>query len=215
MPTPQHSRLINAAAKAALRPIGCVQKGRSRIWLDDQTWWTGVVEFQPSSWARGSYLNVGACWLWYEKDHLSFDAGHRIEEFQPFTSDEQFSLVAQGLAERASHEVMALRGRFFSPSHVHAWLAARTPASIWDHYHLAVSAGLAGATDESKRSFGNVMSDPEDRSWATEIRRRSAELMRCLELGEGFEAEVLDTIKRARALLGLPSVREEVETTFK
>lgn len=32
----QHSRLINAAAKAVLRPLGCVQKGRSRIWLDGQ-----------------------------------------------------------------------------------------------------------------------------------------------------------------------------------
>jgi hypothetical protein len=195
--------------------MGCVQQGRSRTWLDDQTWWTGVVEFQPSSWARGSYLNVGACWLWYEKDYLSFDAGHRIQEFQPYISDEQFSLVAQGLAERASQEVAALRERYSSPSHVHEWLATRTPASIWDHYHLAVSAGLAGATEESKRSFGDVMSDPEDRPWATAIRRRSAELMRCLELGDGFEAEVLGTVKRARALLGLPTLREDVEAPFK
>ena len=75
MPIPEHSRLINAAAKAALRPLGCAQKGRYRIWLDDRSWWVGIVEFHPSSWARGSYLNVGACWPWYEKDSLSFNAG--------------------------------------------------------------------------------------------------------------------------------------------
>jgi hypothetical protein len=31
-----------------------VQKGRSRIWLDDHGWWIAVVEFQPSDWARRS-----------------------------------------------------------------------------------------------------------------------------------------------------------------
>src|ERR1700761_427171 len=98
MLTTQHSRLINVAARTILRPLGCVQKGRSRTWLDDQSWWVGVVEFQPSGWARGSYLNVGACWLWSEKNYLSFDAGHRVQEFQPFIDDEQFSLVAQKLA---------------------------------------------------------------------------------------------------------------------
>ena len=204
--TPQHSRLINVAARAALRPLGCVQKGRSRIWLDDQSWWVGVVEFQPSSWARGSYLNVGACWLWYEKDYLSFDVGGRVENFQPFTSDEDFALAAEKLAERAGHEVITLRERFPSPAHVQAWLGAQSPNSIWDHYHLAVSAGLAGAIDQSMRSFAHVMSDPEERPWAIEIRRRSAELMRCLELGSGFETEVMDTIKRARSLLRLSVV---------
>jgi len=151
--TPQHSRLINAAAKVVLRPLGCVQKGRSRTWLDDRVWWVGVVEFQPSSWAKGSYLNVGACWLWYEKDFLSFDAGYRVESFHPFTGNEAFELVAEKLAERASHEVTALRERFPSPSHVQSWIAAKPRTSIWDHYHLAVSAGLAGATDQSKRSL--------------------------------------------------------------
>lgn len=78
MPASAHSRLITAATRTHLRPLGCVQKGRSRVWLDDQGWWVGMVEFQPSSWSKGSYLNVGACFLWNEKDFLSFDAGHRV-----------------------------------------------------------------------------------------------------------------------------------------
>jgi hypothetical protein len=212
MPMPEHSRLINAAAKAALRPLSCVQKGRSRTWLDDRSWWVGVIEFQPSKWAKGSYLNVGACWLWYEKDYLSFDAGYRVESFQEFTSDEQFASVAEKLAQQARQEVTALRDRFPSPSHVYAWLAAKPPASIWDHYHLAVSAGLAGATDQSKRSFEDVLSDPEDRPWATEIRRRSAQLMRCLDLGKRFESEVMDTVNRMRGLQGLPGLSEGTGT---
>lgn len=205
MSTPPHSRLINAAAKAVLGPLGCVQKGRSRTWLDDHGWWVGVVEFQPSAWDKGSYLNVGACWLWSENDYLSFDAGHRVGGFHRFASEEQFAAAAQTLAVQAGQEVIALRERFASPSHVQAWLAAKPPASLWDHYHLAVSAGLAGATTQSRQSFAQVMSDPEDRPWAAEIRRRSDGFLRGLPPGAGFEAAVMDTVARSRALLKLPS----------
>lgn len=208
MSTPQHSRLVNAAAKAALGPLGCVQKGRSRTWLDDHHWWVGVIEFQPSSWDKGSYLNVGACWLWSGHDYLSFDAGHRVGGFHAFKDEAQFAAVSEALAAQAGQEVVALRERFPSPSHVQGWLAAKPRTSIWDHYHLAVSAGLAGATDQSRQSFAAVMSDPEDRPWAADIRRRSARFMRCLELGSGFETEVMDTVRRTRALLKLP-VRAE------
>ncbi|WP_158884383.1 hypothetical protein [Rhodanobacter sp. L36] len=212
MSTAQHSRSIDAAAKAALKPLGCVQKGRSRTWLDDHAWWIGVVEFQPSAWAQGSYLNVGACWLWYEKEYLSFNTGGRVENFQPSSSDDQFSLIARSLAKRASEEVVVLRERFKSVTHVHAWLADQQAASIWDHYHLAVAAGLAGATELSKRSFADVMSDPEDRPWAADIRRRSTELMRCLGFRSGFDAEVMGTVERARNLLGLPSIEGQPST---
>lgn len=61
-----------------------------------------------------------------------------------------------------------------------------------------MSAGLAGATEQSKRAFVDVISSPVDRPWADEIKRRSIELMRCLELDGGFETEVLDTVRRAR-----------------
>jgi len=68
-----HNQLITRAARAELPPIGCIEKGRSRIWLDDQRWWVTVVEFQPSGRSKGSCLNVGACWLWHAKDHFTFE----------------------------------------------------------------------------------------------------------------------------------------------
>jgi hypothetical protein len=42
----QHSRVVAEAASAALSPLGLVREGRSRIWLDDQSWWVGVAEVQ-------------------------------------------------------------------------------------------------------------------------------------------------------------------------
>jgi hypothetical protein len=108
------------------------------------------------------------------------------------------------VVQRASQEVVALRERFPTASHVQSWLVEKPPRSIWDYYNLAVSAGLAGSIEQSRRSFADVMSDPEHRPWASEIRRRSEDLMRYQELGAGFEEAISNTIRRTRGLLGLP-----------
>lgn len=42
----EHGRLIAAAAKAALVPLGCKRKGQSRRWYSDQGFWVVFVEFQ-------------------------------------------------------------------------------------------------------------------------------------------------------------------------
>jgi hypothetical protein len=119
MKPPDHNRLLISAAKAELLPIGCAQKGRSRTWLDDHEWWVGVVEFQPSAWSKGSYLNVGVCWLWYEKDYYSFDAalgahGSRVESFHEFDGTDAFASSARVLSQRARDEVLALREQLSS-----------------------------------------------------------------------------------------------------
>lgn len=205
MATAEHTRLITAAARAALKPLGCTQKGRSRIWLDDQGWWLGVVEFQPSSWNRGSYLNVGACWLWNEKDYLSFDAGYRLAPFQPFTNAEDFAQAAQALAERAAAEVLALRERFPTPAHVHGWIATNSSAPLWSSYHAAVSLGLAGDSERSRQMFAEVIADTHDTEWAIALRQRCVALVQLLQTPGEFAAEVAAGVQRTRRLLGLPA----------
>ena len=71
-----------------------------------------MVEFQPSSWSRGSYLNVGCMWLWQVKSYLSFDVGHRVESFVQFHNEEQFRGEAEKLVRTAAEEVTRYRERF-------------------------------------------------------------------------------------------------------
>jgi hypothetical protein len=101
-----HSKIIAQAAKETLSPLGVFQKGRSRTWIDDRGWWIVVVEFQPSSWSRGSYLNVGAMWLWHEKDYFSFDFGSRIARFVRYSDERQFMPEAMKLATQAREETL-------------------------------------------------------------------------------------------------------------
>jgi hypothetical protein len=88
-----HNKIILAVAKQALSSLGLQRVGKSRVWYDDHGWWAIVVEFQPSSWGRGSYLNVGLSWMLYEQSHWAFDIGYREEGFQQAMREQQFGRV--------------------------------------------------------------------------------------------------------------------------
>src|SRR5262249_5473480 len=139
-----HSRLIASAARASLVPMGLFQKGHSRIWLDDRGWWLCVVEFQPSSWSRGSYLNVGCMWLWQVKQDISFDEGYRVESFTEFHDEEQFRSVAQHLARRAADEVESYRRKFPRIHDVCHYYFSNHPVGFWSNFNAAVACALGG-----------------------------------------------------------------------
>jgi hypothetical protein len=109
----EHGRIIATAAKAALAPLGFRRKGRSRLWLADRGFWLSVVEFQPSGFSKGSYLNVATHWLWGLHDFVSFD--HIVDDrrtFIQFTDAAAFTPLATQLAQEAAEASEALRIQF-------------------------------------------------------------------------------------------------------
>lgn len=116
MSTFAHSKIINRVAGQALRPIGVKRRGQSRVWLDDNGWCITVIEFQPSSWSKGTYLNVGINFQWYPADHFSFDIGHREAGFVEYQSDKQFEPKVQEFAELAKAKVLEIRKQLSSPN---------------------------------------------------------------------------------------------------
>ena len=131
MASSPHTKLIDAAARRHLSPVGCVQQGRSRIWLLDRGWFTTVVEFQPSSYAKGSFLNVGVHFLWTWHNHLSFDLGYRVEEFHEFENEVQFPAAADQLASRAAQEVLIYDSLLTSPGAAAQHLPKSTEGHLW------------------------------------------------------------------------------------
>jgi hypothetical protein len=161
MPNP-HDRLLAAAAKEILGPLGFRRNGRSRIWIADQGWWLKVVEFQPSGWARGSYLNVAAHWLWTEQDHLSFDYGGRTEPFSEYVSDAQFEVEAVRLAQAAALQADRIGQTVHSIEAAATVLRAEESnlperaRGSWSAYHAGMAAGLSGSTADAATLFQSV-----------------------------------------------------------
>ena len=108
-----YNKIIKQAADAILKPQGLFRKGSSRVWIDDNGWFLILVEFQPSGWDKGSYLNVAVHFLWTEQKCLTYDfssGGPRINGFVAFDgNEEKFLLDMQGLANRALEKVEEYR----------------------------------------------------------------------------------------------------------
>jgi hypothetical protein len=201
---PEFARIIDREAAATLRPLGLAQKGRSRTWVDDRGWWLTIVEFQPSKHGNASFLNVGACWLTYAKDYLSFDLGYRQRELAVFETTEQFTEAMRDYAIDAADRVVELRRTISSPAAaLERLMAERRPGTAdWNTYHAGVFAGVVGDLALARRLLGEVLGETATNDWQKE-RASRAEALAKLDAGP-FRDEVVRTVASARALLKLP-----------
>jgi hypothetical protein len=145
-------------AKQVLAPLGVKRKGRSRTWLDDHGWWLGIVEFQPSNWGAGSYLNVGPMFLWQPIDHLILEGRARLDEFSPADDAVSFQRAIRMKAEKAKEELTNLRRRFASLNNVTTHYAtARRELSMSDQANLGTASGLLGDMDRCRDALHQAL----------------------------------------------------------
>ena len=108
-----HDQIIKQLCKDTLLPLGVFQKGTSRIYIDDNGYFFTVLEFQPSAYAKGTYLNTALHFLWNERDHISFDfpfgADIRVKNFVEYQNDEQFTHEVTKYVQEAAKQVMFYR----------------------------------------------------------------------------------------------------------
>ncbi len=201
-----HNRDIATAARTILKPFGCVQKGRSRMWLDDRGWWLGVVEFQPSGWSKGSYLNVAASFLWDADDHLSYDDSAGDRPWHDAIEGESFLEKATELATRARAALVELRERHANPARTATWLSAREHFSNWTHFHAAIAHGLSGNVSASQKHFRAAILAGSDATWdwVVELNRRCESLAGIVADTHRFRTTIEDAIHRTRDKMRLP-----------
>lgn len=157
-------KLIAAAARAGLEPLGLVRKGRSRSWIDDHGWWLLNVEFQPSNHAVGCYINVGAQHLWAPRNHLCFEQMERPlggSSFVSLNGDEAEFATSIALAVGTTAEAVIRR----RSQHGEGRDALRRLAAGADDLHAGIAAALLGGTSAARtRLLGQI--HPSDRSIA-------------------------------------------------
>ena len=188
-------------------PCGLFQKGRSRTWLGDQMWWMVVVEFQPSSWSRGSYLNVGCMWLWNIKEHISFDVGYRVDGFLPFENEEQFGPVAERLAVAALEKVREYRRLFRSAHAASDYYFENTPKSFWPCFDAAIAHSLAGRAEASTRVLADCLDGTDDDPmWLKEARSDARSLAASVGDIDRIRDVISDRVMRTREQQHLPSI---------
>jgi hypothetical protein len=198
----EHNDIIARAAQARLAPLGCERVGRSRVWLSDQRAWVIMIEFQPSGFAKGSYLNVAPSWLWYPKSHLTFDYGPvRFGELVAFEGTQQFEPQAEAMAKQAAQSVEHFRDELGKPIAIAAQLVKSAgEGTCWPAYYAAVAAGLVGEMDTSLRLFTQIIKARSDVAWFSRLQNLCDKLAEKLVDHEEFRKAVLAIITRTRVL---------------
>jgi hypothetical protein len=194
--------MITAAVEKHLAPIGVIRKGRSRLWIDDHAWWLGIVEFQPSSFSKGSYLNVGVMWLWNVSDHLAFDVFLRIGGFVSYVSDSQFAPECDRLAQLALAQLNEWRRCFSSIAETAAFLAARSPSTANDCLNAGMADGFSGNRDGAVALFNRYIAYEDSREWAIQKRIEVAALA-SLPNVESLQFAIQDRVRSSREALRL------------
>jgi hypothetical protein len=200
--TNEHGRLIAAAAKAALAPLGCVRKGQSRVWYSDQRYWVIAVEFQPSGWSKGSYLNIHIAWLW--KESRGYAHSYRPVDFLPFSNAEQFAPLISEMAAVAAREVSSLRKRLKSFSDICTYIIESTPRDCWHDYHTAVASGLARDFTTAHEYFERLAAwSTHGYAWEDTLKKDSAALAAIVDQPGVFRSAILSIIEKRRELMRL------------
>lgn len=108
-----HNKIIKSVCKDILLPAGIFQKGTSRVYFDDNGYFLTMIEFQPSSWSCGTYLNIGLSFLWYERDYFAYDfspfTAARATDYVEYQNDEQFGHAVKQYAEAALQHALNFR----------------------------------------------------------------------------------------------------------
>jgi hypothetical protein len=180
------------------------QKGQSRLWFKDHRWWVAVVEFQPSSWSRGSYLNVAAMWLWNAKDYWSFDYGGRVGGFTAFKSEDQFASAADQIAEAARDEVLVLEKLFDSEAVILQRLRGEAGASIWSSFHVFCCELAAGRVDAASDRLATLMKYAPSHAWIESLQRQAIRMLDDAQRSGDPRSPVTAEVLNARQLLKLP-----------
>lgn len=209
----EHGRIIARAAKTALTPLGFWRKGRSRLWLTDRGFWLSVVEFQPSAFRKGSYLNVAAHWLWGVHDFLSYDYGvPQVRSFIQFADPESFAPAAAQQAADATEASEQLRVQFATVPAAAAILSEleRTYAQdgrggTWPAFNAAMAEALSGDTASAVALFQCAISTFE--GWHPEIAEPIRELLAAVEDRERFLDMVDARMNKNRERFGLAPIK--------
>lgn len=199
----EHGKLIAAAAKAALLPLGCRRKGQSRCWSSDERFWYIFIEFQPSAWSKGTYINVGPIWLFLRP--WGGEVTRRLGNYIEFESVEQFGPLIEQAAKLVAAEVIALRTKFRTPADIHRFFTGNLSWS-GNVYRAAITGSLVGDFALARQLFAQIKQlDPTRHGLQLRnIQAECAKLAALLDDPVAYRSAILEKIAARRQASGLP-----------
>jgi len=201
-----HNKLLKKIAKERLKPCGIFQHGQSRTFLYDKGWFTIVIEFQSSSYSKGTYLNIGVDFNFYPRDYFAFGYGYRETGFIEFRDEEQFAKLVNDLCELAIKRVEELNLKF-----IDIWTALKTAdkekeKDIWRIYEVAVLNALTSNFDKAIKLLKQVSKTKCEHDWEIERKEMVDKLLGWIQESPKSLDKIKNVISETRQLKKLPEM---------
>ena len=202
------ARALREAGQRFLGESGLQHRRSSpRQWWLDKGWWLVNVEFQPSGWSVGSYVNVGLQHLWIAAEHRFFEYGLRVPvDGVPFVGLEvtgpELQEAADAVAKAARRAVQRWVEDLADDDRHLRWLRAKGGTG-WAGLNAAIAAQLLDGDAAADLHAIAAELDPSidwQRALADECRRLAASSAEPIR----FRDAVAERIRATRANLGLP-----------
>lgn len=186
-----------------------------------------VVEFQPGR-SPGTYVNVGAMWLWTERVFWAFDEGCRLywrddatfvsepplgeggwRQQADFLNTDQFTRDVALAVKVAAARVTELRTQLPDVAAVAARLTGRPTrlgeSPLWHAFHSGAAAALSGDLSAAARSLTEVVSADLQVEWEHDLAAEASELLGLMNHPVALRRRLVETIGRSRHMLKLPA----------
>lgn len=201
-----HNKLLKKIAKEQLKPYGIFQQGQSRTFLYDRGWFTIVIEFQPSAWSKGTYLNIGVDFNFYPRDYFAFGYGYREKGFEEFKDEEQFSKLVNELCELTVKRVQELEQKFIDVGTALKTANKEKADDTWRIYEVAVLNILTLNFDKARKQLFLVSNTKCEYVWEIERKKVADELLDWLQERPANLDKIENIINKTRQLKKLPPV---------
>lgn len=198
-----HNKLLKNIAKKRLSPYDIYQHGKSRIFLYDNGWWIIIIEFQPSSFSKGTYLNIGINFNFYPNDSFAFSYGHREKNLEEAENEVLFEKIINDYCDYTIKKVEKLKYKF---RNVHAAIKTfkKQEFDSWDHFDLAMLYGITGQLNRSRRRLKKVIREKCEHDFEIERRKVAKEILPWLGNHQMFLENIKALIIKTRQLKKLP-----------
>lgn len=204
-----HNKLIAQKAKEALKPLGFIRSGKSRIWYKDNGWWAVVVEFQPSSFSRGTYVNVSVSHFLYESAGWAFHIPNRLEGFASAEDDLDFDQKIEGMAAEAASLSKELLEKYSDIDAFIDWYSNLDRRSIWDEYYSGVFKSLSGDFSGAKAHFQIIENSCYEFTWQKAVRYRALDLLALLQDEATYKSCINGIALRTRNIMVLEDYKSD------
>lgn len=205
MPKEIHQRIIGEIAKKILKPTGLIQRGNSRLWYADRGWHASIVEFQPRSGRRGTYLNLGVTWLWYPQDCWVFDIFYRAVDFLEFKDETSFRDGILSMSNKAITHCRDMQSALKTPLDAFEYLKD-SEQTDWGNFNLGILAGITNQKEVARLLLEGTIIPDTQIAWQKKRNARAYALIDCLDNKNNFSQMIEEQIIEARALLNLPII---------